>query len=61
MEELIITMVIMFQNIGFGVLALVAELNGVSWLAIIFVILEFLTVSIPVLKNVESKLEDKDA
>lgn len=57
MAKLIILMIIMFQNIGFGVLALAAELNGISWLAIIFVILEFLTLSTPVIKKVEDKLE----
>lgn len=57
MKELICFMVIMFQNIGFGVLALIAELSGASWLAIIFVILEFLTLSTPVLKKIENKLE----
>lgn len=60
MKKMIILMVIMFQNIGFGVLALVAELNGASWLAIIFVILEFLTLSTPVLKKIENKLEEEE-
>ena len=59
MKELICLMVIMLQNIGLGVLALVAELNGASWLAIIFVILEFLTLSTPVLKKIENKLEEE--
>ncbi len=60
MAKIICLMVIMFQNIGFGILALVAELNGASWLAIIFVILEFLTLSTPVLKKVENKLEGEE-
>lgn len=60
MKETICFMIIMFQHIGFGALALLAELNGVSWLAIIFVILEFLTLSTPTFKRVADKLKEKE-
>lgn len=60
MKELICHMVIMFQNIGLGVLALVAELNGASWLAIVFLIMGFLTLSIPVVKKIEYKLDGEE-
>ena len=54
---LICWVIILAQNLGFGVLALLAELNGISWLAIIFVIFGFLTLSTPVLKRIEDNLE----
>lgn len=60
MKETICFMIIMFQHIMFGVLALVAELTEVHWLAIIFVILEFLTLSAPTFKRLEDKLREKE-
>lgn len=52
--------IILAQNLGFGVLALLAELNGIGWLAIIFVIFGFLTLSTPVLKRIEDNHEEKE-
>lgn len=52
--------IILGQNIGFGILALLAELNGISWLAIIFVIFGFLTLSTPVLKRIKDHLEEEE-
>lgn len=60
MKALICWMVIMLQNIGFGILALVAELNGISWLAIIFVIMGFLTLSTPARQKAKNKIEEEE-
>ena len=59
MKEMMYQIVIMFQNIGLGVLALVAELKGVHWLAIVFVIMGFLTLSAPVVQKIKNKLEEE--
>ena len=58
LKEAICHIIIMLQDIALGVLALVSELNGVSWLAIIFVIMGFLTLSAPVVQKIKDNLED---
>lgn len=53
-----------FQTLGFGVLALIAENSGFGWLAIFFAAMAVLTWGAPKLHEFAKKMgymEDKDA
>lgn len=51
--KIIIWLYVIIQPLGFGILAILAELNGADWLAIEFAILCFLTLSVPVKRKEE--------
>lgn len=57
--KIIIWLYVIIQPIGFGILAILAELNGADWLAIVFAILCFLTLSVPGLAEAIKRKEEE--
>lgn len=48
-------LILVINTLGFAILALIAEICGFSWLAIVFVIMVFLTWSAPKIYEIAKK------